>query len=245
MHKQLTFYNNKLSSNGMGVAIALTEAKASFSYYEIDFLNKPEWFTTLINPAGQVPAMTYGGPSVLPSSPSPESAKLAESTILLELVADLYPSSGLLPSDPVKRAKVRFFTHTVVTRYLASYARWWLRGERGAWRGVYEGALALQALLPENGEGYAVGEEFTIADCDFAPLAGRVRIAYERGIGRFDPAEAPLLREAMDGPELERFRRYLDRVMARPSVQAHYGEEWIAEGTKDLVAIFNKRFSEA
>jgi hypothetical protein len=41
----------------------------------------------------QVPTMTYGGPKVDPTNPSPESFKLAESLVLLEFIADLFPSA--------------------------------------------------------------------------------------------------------------------------------------------------------
>ena len=39
--------------------------------------------------------MTYGGPRIDPTNPSPESFKLAESLVLLEFIADLFPSANL------------------------------------------------------------------------------------------------------------------------------------------------------
>lgn len=62
-----------------------------------------------MNPVGKVPTLTYGGPSVNPEDPSPLSAKITESNVILEFLADLYPDSGLLLKDPVLPAKVRFF----------------------------------------------------------------------------------------------------------------------------------------
>ncbi|EIW74904.1 hypothetical protein CONPUDRAFT_159677 [Coniophora puteana RWD-64-598 SS2] len=241
MPEQLTLYGHRHSSTSMIVAIALSEAKAEHTFYEVDLRNKPAWFAENINPAGKVPAITYGGPTVPPDQPSPQSTKLAESLVLVELVADLHPAAGLLPSDPLKRAKVRFFVTTVQTRYLEPYFHWFAFGRPGAWREIYEGARAIQALLPESGEGYAVGEEFTTADCVFAPAAGRTKIAYERGIGRFPPEEAVQLRELMDAPEMARFRAYVGRVLERPSVKANFGEDWVAEGTKVVVELFNQR----
>ena len=55
----------------------------------------------------QVPAFTYGGPVVPPDQPSNESAKLWESNVLIEFIADLCPAAGLLPSDPAVRAHAR------------------------------------------------------------------------------------------------------------------------------------------
>ncbi|KAH7909602.1 hypothetical protein BJ138DRAFT_1154831 [Hygrophoropsis aurantiaca] len=48
----------------------------------------------------QIPAIAYGGPDVPPETPSPDSTKLAESLVLVEFVADLFPQSGILPTDP-------------------------------------------------------------------------------------------------------------------------------------------------
>ena len=46
----------------------------------------------------------FGSPKSDPEHPSPESEKIAESLVMLEFVADLYPETGLLPKDPVQRA---------------------------------------------------------------------------------------------------------------------------------------------
>jgi glutathione S-transferase len=63
------------------VEICLAQAKADYKKYEVDLTSKPrpEWYTKHINPTGQAPAMTYGGPDVPLDQPSPESAKLRES----------------------------------------------------------------------------------------------------------------------------------------------------------------------
>ncbi|EIW77600.1 glutathione S-transferase C-terminal-like protein [Coniophora puteana RWD-64-598 SS2] len=239
---QLTFYGFKVSANAMRVAIALSHAKADFTFCSIDLMNKPEWFVSQVNPAGKVPAVTIGGPIVPPDQPSPESAKIAESLVILELVADLYPSSRLMPSDPVERAKVRFFMQTQQTVFANNYFPWYALGKANGWKDLYEGAKALQALLPENGTGYAVGNQLTIADCAFAPLWGRTKVCFERCIGRFDPEEAKLFKEAMEAPEMAKFRAYTDRLFAHPSVKEHWDEEFIATASKGLVAVFEKRF---
>ena len=56
-----------------------------------------------------MPAVTYGGPDVPPDQPSSESAKIAESLVLIQFFADLAPESDLLPQDALGKAKVRFF----------------------------------------------------------------------------------------------------------------------------------------
>ncbi|KAG1751489.1 uncharacterized protein EDB91DRAFT_609702 [Suillus paluster] len=109
MPKQLTLYLHKLSPYSQRVEMALIEASAPCKTYKVDLQNKPEWFTSQVNPIGQVPIVTYGGPDIDPENPSPLSAKISESNVILEFVVDLYPDSGLLPKDPVLHAKVRFF----------------------------------------------------------------------------------------------------------------------------------------
>ena len=44
-----------LASNARSkVEIALTEAKAKFTRYEIDLKNKPDWYAPKVNPVGEV-----------------------------------------------------------------------------------------------------------------------------------------------------------------------------------------------
>ncbi|KAI0302796.1 hypothetical protein B0F90DRAFT_1834512, partial [Multifurca ochricompacta] len=70
---------------------------ANVTRYQIDFRNKPGWYASRVNPASKVPAVAYGNTGSDPENPSSESVKIAESLVLLEFVADLYPDSGLLP----------------------------------------------------------------------------------------------------------------------------------------------------
>ena len=64
----------------------------------------------------QVPVSVYGSPRSEPENPSPDSVKIAESVVLLEFIADLYPDSGLLPKDPVDRVPARFFIDAFTTK---------------------------------------------------------------------------------------------------------------------------------
>ncbi|KAG2744859.1 hypothetical protein P692DRAFT_20877434 [Suillus brevipes Sb2] len=75
------------------IELALAEVNAPHKAYQVDLFNKPEWFTSKVNPVGKVPAVT-------------------ESKVILEFLVDLYPDSGFSPEDPVSRAKVRFFMDT-------------------------------------------------------------------------------------------------------------------------------------
>jgi glutathione S-transferase len=116
----------------------------------------------------QVPAIAYGGPKVPADQPSPQSIKLAESLILVEFVADLYPQSGLLPSDPVVRAQARFFVDAVSTKLIPAYMAWLRKGE--SYENFLKGVEAIQALLPQDAP-FAVGEAFTVADIAILPVS--------------------------------------------------------------------------
>ncbi|KAG2065127.1 hypothetical protein BDR04DRAFT_1161787 [Suillus decipiens] len=52
MPEQLTLYLHKLSPYSLKIELALTEANVPYRAYQVDFQNKPEWFTTKVNPAG-------------------------------------------------------------------------------------------------------------------------------------------------------------------------------------------------
>jgi len=54
MHEQITLYTAKICPFAHRVELALEEAKAGFTSYEIDLKNKPEWYAPQVNPASKV-----------------------------------------------------------------------------------------------------------------------------------------------------------------------------------------------
>ncbi|KAH7925067.1 glutathione S-transferase C-terminal-like protein [Leucogyrophana mollusca] len=222
--EQLTLYTAKICPYAHRVEIALAEAKASFKSYQIDLQNKPEWYAPQVNPASKVPAVAYGGPDVPPETPSPKSTKIAESLVLVEFVADLYPESGLLPKDPVLRAKARFFIEVVSSKFSPSYVGFVLRGE--SYDNVLKGVEAIQELLPESGK-YAIGDEFTIADAAFTPFFARLKIAAENEFGKYELGSGRKLLDALESPKYAKFNAYAGRLLERPSVKATLDEDSI------------------
>ncbi|KZV75010.1 hypothetical protein PENSPDRAFT_748853 [Peniophora sp. CONT] len=166
----------------------------------VDLENKPEWFTTIVNPfTKKVPAMAYGGPAVPADQPSSESTKLAESGVLLEFLADIYPSAKLLPADPVQRAQARFFIKKVNTAVIQS----WIAFQKG--QGTKEeflaGLEATQNLLPETG--FAVGE------LAVAPQFGRVEVALREDLGPWEQGVGPdMYKVTFEGTRFARWVRY-------------------------------------
>ncbi|KAF9467508.1 hypothetical protein BDZ94DRAFT_1280206 [Collybia nuda] len=143
MIEQLTLYTAKIRPYSQRAELALEEPRLSFTRFEVDLQNKPEWYASKVNPASKVPAIAYGGPKTAPDQPLLESQKITESLILLEFVADI--SAKLLPKDPVQRARVRFFIDAVsisVAPLLHSIA---VLGETP--KNLYKGLETLQSLF--------------------------------------------------------------------------------------------------
>uniref|UniRef100_A0A5K1JYI1 Thiol-transferase Tc52 n=1 Tax=Ganoderma boninense TaxID=34458 RepID=A0A5K1JYI1_9APHY len=228
MSQQITLYSAKAD-------IALAEAKVPFTRYEIDLTDKPAWYAPKINPASKVPAIAYGGPSVPADQPSPESTKLAESLVLVEFVGDLFPSSGIVPADPVKRACARFFIEGVSSKLNPAYYALQMKGAPAA--DYYAALEYLQALLPADG-GFVVGE-YSMADIAITPFLARARMSFKNDIGAWEEGAGPKIWEtiASASGRFARLAKYTDRVFARESFKATWDEEYV-------LAFYKKRFAD-
>jgi glutathione S-transferase len=146
--------------------------------------------------------VVYGSSKLDPEHPSPESAKIFESLILLEFVADLYPDSGLLPKDPVERARVRFLIDAFSTKLSPTMIAFFQRGE--AAEPFIAALVEIQDLLPPAAQ-FAVGDHFTIADAAIAPFFGRWELFLRNDIGNYPEGTGPRLYEELF--KSERFAR--------------------------------------
>jgi glutathione S-transferase len=201
----------------------LEEAKADYTRYEIDLQNKPEWYQPKVNPASKVPAIAIGGPVVPADQPAAESEKITESLVLIELIADLYPDSGLLPKDPIERARARFFIDTVSTKVVQSMTAVF-RGE--GLDNVLSAVEAIQNLLPPVGAGkYAIGDQFTLADVSAAPFLGRIEVLLSHDLGKYPVGEGKKAYEVLQtDPKFARYRQYWSDVKGRKSFQKTFDE---------------------
>ncbi|KAG1717752.1 hypothetical protein EDB19DRAFT_1839287 [Suillus lakei] len=215
MSEQLTLYLYKIE-------LALAEANAPYKACQVDLFNKPEWFATKVNPVGKVPVVTYGGPNVDPDDPSPLSVKIAESNVILEFLADLYPDSGLLPKDPVLRAKVRFFVNATNKHFEEPWCAF-VYG-REPYDNVLKGIEFIQGLL-EEGRDFAVGDHYTIADACISPLLVRLKIVTETDLGKFPVGMGNQLGEELKGPKYAKFVKYVQRILERPSLKQTHDKE--------------------
>ncbi|KAF9226216.1 glutathione S-transferase C-terminal-like protein [Gyrodon lividus] len=233
--QSITLYSAKVCPYAHRVEIALAEANAKFKIYHIDLANKPDWYAPKVNKASKVPAIAYGGPDVAPENPSPESTKLAESLVLVEFVADLYPQANLLPEDPVLRAKARFFIEVIGSKFNPGYVKFVLRGE--GYEDLLAGVEAIQDILPDSGK-YAVGDQYTIADVAFTPFFARVKLFAENELGKFEAGQGHEFIKALDNAKYAKFNAYVGRLLERQSFKATFDKEHVK-------GIFEKRFARA
>ena len=166
----------------------------------------------------QVPALVYGSPKSDPEHPSAESAKLAESLVILEFIADLYPDSGLLPKDPVERARVRFFIDGFSTKvFMPAAAFFVFSNDEKASQTFVEAVAEFQELLPHNAL-FAVGDHFTIADAAIAPFVGFWEIFSRHDIGQFAEGTGPRVhKELFQSERFARLQHYYANISSRES----------------------------
>jgi glutathione S-transferase len=227
MPEQITLYTAKICPFAHRVELALAEAKAGYTSCEIDLANKPEWYAPQVNPASKVPAIAYGGPQVSPDQPSPESVKIAESLVLVEFIADLYPESNILPQDPVLRAQTRFFIDVVSTKFLPAYMGPVARGQ--SFDSLWDALDLLQAQLAA-GKKYAISDEFTAADIAIAPFLARMEVWLRNDIGAYKEGEGKKASEYFfHGDRFARLVKYYEDIKARDSFKATFYPDLIKE----------------
>ena len=152
--------------------------------------------------------------------PSPESVKIAESLVLVEFIADLFPSAGIFPADPVKRAQARFFIEGVSSKFVPAWFAAQFR--HGPVDDLYVALEYLQSLLPAE-SGFAVGE-FSAADIAIAPFLARMRITFLNDLGPYPVGEGPKIYAEITGSRFARFTKYQEDLFARESFKATFDE---------------------
>ncbi|KAH9851546.1 hypothetical protein C2E23DRAFT_829669 [Lenzites betulinus] len=211
--KRITLYTAVDSPFPHRVRLALEEAKVEYSVIMIDLLAKPEWYEKKVNPkGGRVPSLIYGGQELHPDeAPSADAARLIESNVILEFLADTFP--GLLPTDPLLRAHARLAILRVDAALLMPFISFiFLNAPAETVHVEFE---RFQEMLPPTG--YLAGE-WSIADASFVPILIRWVGAIESGLGTFTPEARKESQEAWHSPRFARLRKYYEDNMARPSM---------------------------
>ncbi|KAH7909603.1 glutathione S-transferase [Hygrophoropsis aurantiaca] len=230
----LTLYRFKPSPYSQKVELALVEANIPYRIHEVDLLNKPEWFAAKVHPVGKVPVITYGAADTDPTNPPDSAVKLAESSVILEFIADLHPESGLLPKHPVARAKVRFLNETVSSKLATPWVAF-LRGA-GSMDDVLKGVEAVQDLLPDAAGKFAFGDTYTIADATLVPFVLRLTISAKHDLGKFTTGEGHQLEAELQKPKYAKFIQYSHAMLERQSTKDTHDEE-------ELIRLWRKFFA--
>jgi len=228
----LTLYTNKGCPYAQRAVIALKETGIPHDEVEIDLQNKPVWYAPNINPASKVPAIVYGGSKQEDKTHAPADAvKLAESLVLVEFFAELKPDSGLLPSDPVLRAKARFFITLVSDKFNPAWHGYALKGE-----GEDAVVAAVNQIVGELDPvgPYALGKEWTIADTAIAPFVGRLYLLAENDVGNWPEGAGPKFVQKLQS--LDKWEKYAKALLARPSFKESFPAD-------HLLATFKKRYA--
>lgn len=187
----------------IAVAITLEEAGLDYEPVPVDFKNaeqtKPAYLA--LNPKGRVPTLE-----------TDSGALLTETGALLDYIAALAPGANLVPADPERAAQMRSVMYFLAATMHVNHAHM-RRGPRWATQqsSFDDMAAKVPETMAENAryftsdclEGdYVLGDTFSIAD----PHAYMLCSWLERDDVSLD-----------DFPEIA---AYLDRMNARPSLQA-------------------------
>jgi maleylacetoacetate isomerase len=180
----LTLYSAWRATAPYRVRIGLKLKGVDYAYVPIDLIageqREPEY--RAVNPQGLTPALDLGDGHVL-----------TQSLAILEWLEETRPDPAILPKDPLDRAAVRAMAgiiacdihplnNTRVGREL--HKRGIDQAGILAWtqRWITDGFDTLEPMIARHGQGFAFGDQPTIADCCLVPQvysAGRYEVDLE------------------------------------------------------------------
>ncbi|KAI9270346.1 glutathione S-transferase [Phascolomyces articulosus] len=200
------------------IAIALKEAEIEHETVLIDLSNKPEWYKD-VNVDKKVPSLTTYG------------INFAEPSVLIELINELKPQKRLLPTDPVKRAQIRF----VIQYYWCKVSLAWFshfQNLKGSDSRKYIAKLQVaytrinELLLQQSPMGpYFLGQQYSLADIVIAPFASQLETTHKAFLSGIVQQEINQIKQCY--PRLQEF---IQGIVNRPSFKETYpGDELIIE----------------
>lgn len=191
--KSLTLVSHALCPYVQRAAIVALEKAIALERIAIDLANKPAWFVER-SPTGKVPLLMV------------DDATLFESAAIAEFLDEI-SGGGMLPEDPVERARHRAWIE-FASGTLAEIGALYSAQDIASFESRREALTVRFRRISDELEGpWFGGEVFGIADAAFAPVF-RYLDAFERHAGLF----------LLTGlPELGQWR---NRLAKRPSVKA-------------------------
>ncbi len=142
--------------------ITLKYKNIPFDIEYIDLKNKPDWFLA-ISPLGKVPVMNVD-----------ETTILFESAVINEF-ADEVSGGGLLPSDPVQKAKARAwieYSGGLLTHFYQAILAQDQEGFDEKIENLIDGLLKMKDAVQAP---YFLGDSFSLVDSSIAPLFVRMK----------------------------------------------------------------------
>lgn len=169
--------------------------------YEVEFISledKPDWFLE-ISPRGKVPVLVV------------DDEPIFESTVINELLEELYPDPPLFPDDPFDRARARSWIALNDNDIMGPTATLWFSDDeadiRQAREDLREAFATVDEQLAEHDGDYFLGDNFGLVDAVYAPVFNRWEAAERLGHG-----------DLMD--DFDQLRSYGERLVERDSSKA-------------------------
>lgn len=166
-------YHYWRSSSSWRVRWAFAIKKISCEFLPVDLLKKEQTSPEHLqkNPAGTVPVLE------ILDGKKRVAARIAESTAIIEWAEESFSEPKLLPSDPVKRAKIRQLSQIInsgiqpvqnlkVQQYYSE-----VKEKQKAWaqHWIRKGLQTYETLVKETAGKFSVGDEITMADLFLIP----------------------------------------------------------------------------
>ena len=139
--------------------------------------------------------------------------------VIIEFLADIFPSANILPRDPILRAKARILVSVADSKTVDAIRGYYFMSAPAS--ELFATLEAFQALLPPTG--FAVGE-WSIADIAVGPYLVRILMLLEHEIGKYPVGEGEKTLETLRGKRFERTMKYVEDMKARPSFRATWDE---------------------
>ncbi|KAE8221885.1 hypothetical protein CF319_g4829 [Tilletia indica] len=225
--KPFTLYTSKLCPYAHRTELALHESQQfdNVELVQIDLLKPREaWYLEKINSVGKVPALEV----------SEHKTIIPESLVIANYVAESYPESGLLPNDPLERARVRYVIERAAQLIGPHYPAALMKRDEESLNGLYTSLEELEKLfnsISTTGP-FIFGEKLSLADIAVAPFLARILATTDEDLG-IVPAGliSPPIPERMQ-TQLPRLKNFFDAIKSRQSWASTFDEDFVRKMSK-------------
>ena len=135
----------------------------------------------------------------------------------MEFISDLYPHAGLVPKEPVEKAKARVFVSFMESVIMPIVLGTIFIGTKDISE-LYTAFDFVQSRLPDDSQ-YAVGNSFTIADIAAVAVFSMVEVVLSNDLGNYKQGEGLKVYEVYKSSKYDKLRGYVKMLLDRPSVQ--------------------------